>query len=144
MTDDRIFFFYGSLMSHDVLGRVLVGVDCRDWKKEEARLDGFRRFRVHGAVYPGIVHSPDNCVIGQAVYIPEDHFQEAAKKLDVFEGVHEALYERRLVQISIGVRLREAHTYVFTGPPHLITHVEWSFDAFLQGKSAFISNENLQ
>ncbi|PYH42685.1 gamma-glutamylcyclotransferase family protein [Aspergillus saccharolyticus JOP 1030-1] len=61
---DHVLFFYGTLMSPQILHRVIHGrPDPEPWQKayltiQPALLPGYRRHRVRGADYPGIIANP--------------------------------------------------------------------------------------
>jgi gamma-glutamylcyclotransferase (GGCT)/AIG2-like uncharacterized protein YtfP len=84
-------FTYGSLMFESVW-RALVRVPCASMR---ARLPGFRRERVAGASYPGIVPDPQSSTLGR-VYFGLD--AEAIDRLDQFEG---NAYARTPVEIWV-------------------------------------------
>jgi len=96
-------FTYGSLQFPSVLGAVIGRVP----RAERAVLEGFARFRVRGASYPGLVPEPGARTEG-VVWRGLD--LDALTALDRFEG---RLYERlRLpVRTRAGATLR-AHVYV--------------------------------
>ncbi len=95
-------FAYGTL----VVPAVLEALIERRPSSRPARLEGFARFRVRGAAYPGIVETPGGGVEG-VVYEPLD--DEALAVLDVFEG---ELYERRVVEVRLADASVAAFTYV--------------------------------
>ena len=96
-------FTYGSLQFPSVLGAVIGRVPA----SEPAVLEGFARFRVRDATYPGIVAAAGARTEG-TVWRGLD--AAALDALDRFEG---ALYERRLlpVRTRAGATL-QAHVYV--------------------------------
>jgi gamma-glutamylcyclotransferase (GGCT)/AIG2-like uncharacterized protein YtfP len=96
-------FTYGSLQ----FPRVLAAVIGRVPPREPAVLEGFARYRVRGASYPGIVAEPGARTEG-TVWRGLD--LDALAALDRFEG---ALYERRAlpVRTRAGFVVR-AHVYV--------------------------------
>lgn len=79
MSDRTALFTYGSLMFEPVWRR-LVKHACASMRAE---LPGFRRERVAGETYPGIVPDRDARTIGR-VYFGLDN--EALERLDLFEG----------------------------------------------------------
>ncbi|KAJ5786076.1 uncharacterized protein N7503_011288 [Penicillium pulvis] len=63
---DHVLFFYGTLMAPQILHRVIHGrADPEHWQKalltfQPAVLHGYRRHRVRGADYPGIIRASDS------------------------------------------------------------------------------------
>ncbi|KAF4214855.1 hypothetical protein CNMCM8980_008948 [Aspergillus fumigatiaffinis] len=119
---DHVLFFYGTLMAPQILHRVIHGrPDPEPWQKgmlsfKPAILHGYRRHRVRGADYPGIVPCPsDNkdptgesgsaSVLGTVVSGLTDG---DVHRLDVFEGseyVKERVRVRVLAEsLSVGGR----------------------------------------
>ncbi|KAE8355757.1 AIG2-like family-domain-containing protein [Aspergillus coremiiformis] len=106
---EHILFFYGTLMAPQILHRVIHGSpDPEPWQRalltfKPAVLHGYRRHRVRGADYPGIVadRSADGAasVLGTVVSGLTDG---DIHRLDIFEG---AEYEKGKVSVRI---LRES------------------------------------
>ncbi|KAJ5689269.1 disease resistance protein Aig2 [Penicillium macrosclerotiorum] len=105
---DHVLFFYGTLMAPQILHRVVHGhPDPEPWQKamlrfQPAVLNGYRRHRVRGADYPGIVPatepSPPGCssvasVLGTLVSGLTDG---DIHRLDMFEGSE---YTRETVHV---------------------------------------------
>ncbi|KAJ5649675.1 uncharacterized protein N7484_003398 [Penicillium longicatenatum] len=63
---DHVLFFYGTLMAPQILHRVIHGrADPEPWQKalltfQPAVLHGYRRHRVRGADYPGIIRASES------------------------------------------------------------------------------------
>ena len=90
----RQFFFYGSLMSPNVLGAVTgYGKQCESWESCKAKLRDFRIFTVLGELYPGIVKDVGNHVDGIMVTVPLEAADTVVARLDLFEGVHDVILE---------------------------------------------------
>lgn len=96
-------FTYGSLQFPEVL-RAVIG---RLPRGQPARLEGFARYRVRGATYPGIVAEPGAATDGT---LWRDVDSVALAALDRFEG---AFYERLVLPVvtKSGATL-QAHVYV--------------------------------
>ena len=111
------FFAYGSLMFPEVL-RAVTG--CRAVGLD-ATLDGFGRFLVARATYPGIIPEP-------SAYVPGKLYSglgaAAFRVLDRFEGEY---YRRTTVHISGA----EAETYVIHPRfQRTLTRQPWNVEAF--------------
>ena len=117
-------FTYGSLMFEPVWRR-LVEHPCASMRAE---LPGFRRERVAGETYPGIVHDARVKTVGR-VYFGLD--AEDLRRLDQFEG---AAYQRTAVTVCFippsgePVRLK-VETYVF-GDETALSGEPWGPEAF--------------
>jgi gamma-glutamylcyclotransferase (GGCT)/AIG2-like uncharacterized protein YtfP len=125
-------FAYGTLMSEDVLHAATGG----RFPAAPGVLRGFRRNRIRGEVYPGIIPSPEERVDG-IVYsnLTEDDW----KHLDLFEG---EMYIRSAVTVQLGDGAgRQAQTYVLKPQfENRLSSEPWSLDEFLQsGKARFES-----
>ena len=72
-------FAYGTLMSRDIMQRVS-GQRC---EATPGVLRGYRRNRICGEVYPGIIASPGGMVEG---ILYSGLAEDAWKRLDLFEG----------------------------------------------------------
>ncbi len=100
-----------------------------------AVLKNYRRLKVRGEQYPGLIHRPGGRIEG-VLY----HNIESAvwARLDRFEG---ALYERIAVTVesSYGT-LAQAETYLIRPESeHRLEPVEWDFGRFLaHGKDGFV------
>lgn len=124
-------FAYGTLMDPDIMREVSGDVHrCRD-----ARLDGYRRFAVRGATYPGIVPQDGSSVEGKLYdAIPDG----AWTRLDRFEG---EVYRRTSVAVTMADgTVHDAQTYVvapeFFG---ILSKDAWNLGTFIKdGKDLFL------
>ncbi len=123
-------FTYGSLMSSDIMYHV---AGCRaDFVP--ATLKDFRRSRIRGEEYPGIVPHLGAEVEG-ILYL---HLSpKAIERLDSFEG---DLYSRQNVQVMTQHGLCPAMSYVIKAEhSDLLTGEIWSYEHFLTvGKANFL------
>jgi len=114
-------FVYGTLQ----LPQVMQAVVGRTFRQHPGRLAGFRRGRVNGRSFPGIVPDPHAEVNG----IVYSGLEEAAfLTLDHFEG---PLYFRQSVVVDVGGRTLSAQTYVV--PPqqaHWLSADDWDLEVF--------------
>jgi len=123
-----LLFCYGSLEFAEVM-RAVTG---RDFAGEPATLDGFARYRVRGADYPGLVPEPGARTEG-TLFAGLD--AEALATLDRFEG---ALYERG----TSDVRKRDggsaaAQVYVVReSQRHVLSSAPWDKEAFAHDRLA--------
>ncbi|MBI4793490.1 MAG: gamma-glutamylcyclotransferase [Deltaproteobacteria bacterium] len=117
-------FAYGTLMCEDIMHKVSA---CRP-AHAPATLGNYRRGRIDGEVYPGVVAEQGGLVRG-IVYF--DVPAEAWARLDAFEG---EMYYRCGDEISL-----EAETYVVRPQfVHRLLPVEWSLAEFLEsGRQRF-------
>jgi gamma-glutamylcyclotransferase (GGCT)/AIG2-like uncharacterized protein YtfP len=115
-------FTYGSLQ----FPRVLAAVIGRVPPREPAVLEGFARYRVRGASYPGIVAEPGARTEG-TVWRGLD--LDALAALDRFEG---ALYERPELRVSVAPAESCAAFVYLLRPEHraLATDSAWREDDF--------------
>lgn len=167
-SDTHTAFFYGTLMAPSVLRRVCFGPSAHLPDSTTARfkaltikpalLPGFRRHRVVGADYPGIIENAQAEVRGTLVTGLTDG---DVWRLDLFEGSE---YVRRKVQVKLlrGTTTRgtsaqragelppsaaqsgkdeleveaevEAETYVWIGGTGTLEPLEWDFDEFVRQK----------
>jgi gamma-glutamylcyclotransferase (GGCT)/AIG2-like uncharacterized protein YtfP len=124
-------FVYGTLMVPEVMG----SVSGRRPAGESARLQGYRRRRLRGEVYPGIVPAPDERVDG-LVYRDLDH--AAMARLDMFEG---EMYRREPVEIeTTDGRRSRAETYVIRPEfSDQLSSLPWTMEGFLaDGLPSFV------
>ncbi|PYI07995.1 hypothetical protein BO78DRAFT_365947 [Aspergillus sclerotiicarbonarius CBS 121057] len=161
---DHVLFFYGTLMTPQILHRVIHGQAVPEpWQKalltiKPAILHNYRRHRVQGADYPGIVAVPEGddagagsgpSVLGTVVWGLTDG---DVFRLDRFEGSE---YEKRVVGVRVldgdvekgkgggeGEEEREgkeveAVTYVWTAGKDRLEDAEWDFEAFKRDKLAW-------
>lgn len=117
----RNVFTYGTLL----LAEVIEAVAGRRFASVPARLDGFERVRVRGAVYPGARAAAAASIDG-VLWLDVD--DGALLRLDRFEG---DTYERRDVIVVTAEGPRDAQVYVV--PPaneHLLEPAPWDLDGF--------------
>jgi gamma-glutamylcyclotransferase (GGCT)/AIG2-like uncharacterized protein YtfP len=127
----RNLFAYGSLMCEDILGSV---AGCAP-AFEAAVLKDYRRLKVRGEHYPGLVRHPGGRVDGMLYHALQT---PAWVRLDRFEGV---MYERVAVSVNLADgTLVEADTYLIRPESeHRLEPVEWDFELFLaHGKEGFV------
>jgi gamma-glutamylcyclotransferase (GGCT)/AIG2-like uncharacterized protein YtfP len=99
-------------------------------------LRGYRRNRIRGEVYPGIIASPGGMVEG---ILYSGLAEDGWKRLDLFEG---EMYRRCAVAVQLeDGTVREAETYVLRPQfEYRLTSEPWSLDEFLRsGKAQFES-----
>lgn len=123
-------FAYGTLMSGDIMQRVS-GQRC---EPTPGVLRGYRRNRIRGEVYPGIIASPAGMVEG---ILYSGLTEDAWKRLDLFEG---EMYRRCAVAVQLeDGTVREAETYVLRPRfEYRLTSEPWALDEFLRsGKTQF-------
>ena len=91
-------------------------------------LQGYKRYCVKGAAYPGILPSHGSSVQGFLASIPASHLTV----LDVFEGSD---YGQRCVQIETNQgRSVQALVYEWIGDQSLLEDREWDFRSFVSHK----------
>lgn len=102
---------------------------------EPALLHGYRRRRLYGELYPGIVRWPGDRVEG-LLYRGLGTAQLEA--LDAFEG---AIYRRLVVEVETGARRCVAQVYALRDDcRHLLGDREWSLQGFVSdGLSSFVA-----
>ena len=127
-------FAYGTLMCEDIMHKVSA---CRP-AHAPATLGNYRRCRVDGEVYPGVVAEQGGLVRGLVYF---DVPAEAWARLDAFEG---EMYCRSIVLLTgadvCGDEISlEAETYVVRPEfVHRLLPVEWSLAEFLEsGRQRF-------
>ncbi|KAJ5134513.1 disease resistance protein Aig2 [Penicillium atrosanguineum] len=162
---DHILFFYGTLMAPQVLHRVIHGRgEPEPWQKamlrfQPAVLLGYRRHRVRGADYPGIVPASEattrTSVRGTLVSGLTDG---DVHRLDMYEGDE---YTRDPVTVRVlgesvpgggdvldsagpdlkaeGVEV-QAKTYVWVAGEGRLEDAEWDFETFKKDKMAWWVN----
>ncbi len=117
---------YGSLefaeVMREVTGRAFAG--------EPAELDGFARYRVRDADYPGLLPEPGARTKGTLYGAVDD---AALAALDRFEG---PLYERRRLEVRVaGGERRHAFVYVVREAQRdLLTREPWDERAFARDR----------
>ncbi len=118
--DARPYFFFGTLMDHEVLGIVL-GRDPTPLRIEPARLGGFRRLRVKGESYPTLEATAGGHVDGRLVW-----------GLEATDIARIAFYEgEEYYQSHIEVRCADGATQValtFATEPNMATAGDWDFE----------------
>ncbi|KAJ5181188.1 hypothetical protein N7472_011148 [Penicillium cf. griseofulvum] len=168
---DHVLFFYGTLMAPQILHRVIHGqANPEPWQKamlrfQPAILHGYRRHRVQGADYPGIVAVPETQSETEKTSAPNPHSGTSVMgtlvsgltdgdihRLDRFEGseyekkqvivrtLREALGgENKHVVLSVLMRGEEvsAVTYVYTAGKDMLEDAEWDFESFKRDKMAW-------
>jgi gamma-glutamylcyclotransferase (GGCT)/AIG2-like uncharacterized protein YtfP len=109
-------------MYDEVLNPVLRG----KVKKENAILSGYRRVKIHGESYPGLIEDSSHHVEG---ILLSNLSHSNLKQLDIFEGDY---YERQ--KVSVTTRENEKVTcevYLFkTRYKHLLSRTSWCSKTF--------------
>lgn len=125
-------FCYGTLQEKTVFETVS-GLSVQS---QSASLEGYKRFRVARADYPGIIPCDVSNVQG-LVWHSIDLL--ALRKLDAFEG---PFYQRKIVTIVTGDHAqKKAWAYVFApNCQHLITDEPWELDNY---RAAFLKRFSL-
>ncbi|MBM3554224.1 MAG: gamma-glutamylcyclotransferase, partial [Alphaproteobacteria bacterium] len=86
------YFFYGTLMDREVLGRVIGRrVGARELRK--ARLDNYRCLRVEGEVFPAVAPRRESRVSG---LVMDDLTRDEVKRLVRYEGPAYRVVRRRI------------------------------------------------
>ncbi|MFW5680731.1 MAG: gamma-glutamylcyclotransferase family protein [Pseudomonadota bacterium] len=115
------FFFFGTLMDADVLGRV-VARPVVESELAPAMLWGHRRYAVRGAVYPVIRQE-------RASHVPGVLFQPRSMderlRIDHFEAGE---YEARPRRVQAGARLTNALVYLDLEGVFELATAPWSFE----------------
>lgn len=121
MPATRDVFTYGTLL----VAEVMEAVAGARFASVPARLHGWERVRVRGAVYPG-ARAADGASIDGVLWLGVH--DDALLRLDRFEG---ETYERRVVRVTTADGPRDAQVYVV--PPaneHLLEPVAWDLERF--------------
>ncbi len=115
-------FVYGSLMYPAVWRRLV----RRRYPSHPARLRGYRRFRVKGETYPGLLRARGGVVSG-VVYLGVR--QRDLTRLDRFEG---HCYRRVPVRVEVdGLGRQPAEVYLFRpGQRRRLSTSEWDEETF--------------
>lgn len=124
-------FCYGSLEFAEVMRRVTGRVFCG----EPATLEGFARYRVRDADYPGLTPEPGASTEGTLFHSLDEAALEA---LDRFEG---ALYERKPLEVrGHEGRITTAQVYVVrVAHRETLSHEPWDKASFARdGLDAFL------
>ena len=117
----RHLFVYGSLMFDEVWGRL---VKTR-YEKLTTELHGYRRLKVKGDFYPGLVKSGNAITAGVLILNVK---QQDISTLDRFEGEY---YKRVSVEIVAKDNEYRAEVYLFKNKfKHLLTNTEWDVHSF--------------
>ncbi|KAK7204351.1 AIG2-like family-domain-containing protein [Myxozyma melibiosi] len=126
-------FCYGTLMSPNVLARVLF--NKRDLPSNSplsltpATLHNHSRSRLIDESYPAIVKSEGSSVAGVLV---SELTPAQVKTLDAFEGDE---YERQKVQVvNENGQAVDAWCYIWVDRLDRLTGVDWDFDEFMQNR----------
>ena len=116
------FFAYGSLIFDPVV-RAVTG---RTFEGHPATLEGYARYQVSGATYPGLIPAAGQSVAG-TIYM--EVTDSALRRLDQFEGRY---YERTTVTVRIGNGAEEpAETYIFREAyRHVLSLEAWDAKTF--------------
>ncbi|KAI8384099.1 hypothetical protein BD560DRAFT_384972 [Blakeslea trispora] len=137
MTNSYSAFFYGSLMSKNVLLRVLCGLEASEQTKNSkydsiisrpVLLSGYKRSSLKGEQYPGMVFTGN---IGDqfAGVLCEGLDAKDIKALDTFEGED---YQRIPIDVTTEDGISVAtEGYLYIGDTSLITGIEWDFQDFI-------------
>lgn len=122
MTGHRL-FCYGTLQDPAVFRRVT----GKHADYQVATLDGFVRYRVAGADYPGVIKAAIEGVVIEGLLASRLGNREL-KLLDSFEG---ELYERVMVRVNNGVRIQDAWLYVIKSRyKNRLTEEAWDFERY--------------
>lgn len=115
-------FTYGTLM----LPEVMVAVTRQRFEYALAELDGYARYCIEGAPYPGLVPETDAATDG-VVYFDVDPATVA--RLDAFEG---DAYRRVRVEVCTveGARVAAEAYVLVPAHRHRIVRQTWSLEAF--------------
>ncbi|CAG8498909.1 10301_t:CDS:2 [Scutellospora calospora] len=131
MSNEFSCFFYGSLVSPEVIRRVLsdngnekITVDLNSGAP--AVLKGYKRHKVRGAWYPAIIKSKDDETKG---VVFKGLTYNDLLKLDYYEGDQ---YKRVNVEVFVNNSTDPipTQTYVWIASNDLLENEDWSFDEF--------------
>ena len=119
-------FVYGSLMFDAVWHRVVGS----GYRRSEAKLAGFRRLRICGKTYPGLVSgSVDEQVTGVLVH------GLSRQDLTVLDRFEQPLYARRLVRVQPAAGADPVRAWVYVTRDryrHRLVAAEWDPEEFRQ------------
>ncbi len=116
-------FVYGTLLVPEI-AQAVVG---RRFRGRPATLGGYARYRVRGAVYPGVVRDA-SCSVEGLLYEPVT--EADWHRLDAYEGDQ---YERCVVRVHAGDAEVEAGCYVILPECRSILSDEsWDIDDFVR------------
>lgn len=111
-------FVYGTLLVPDIMRQVT----GRQYAGEAATLPGFRRYRLRGRSYPGIVPEAEGRVDGMV-------FQVGPVALNAIDRYEDPCYERHAVEVKTEAGMLEAYAYVIPDSRrHLLEPREWDLD----------------
>ncbi len=96
-------FVYGTLMWPDVLKTVIGRLP----HMEDAVIEGYRRLKIKGVIYPALIRAPSYSVNGKLI---RGLKYEELILIDSFEGNE---YERKKVIVKTPDGKEEAYVYVF-------------------------------
>jgi len=125
-------FVYGTLMSPEVLYRVVPHLPTQLVHIQKAKLKGYKRYKVQGQVYPAILpNNPMDQVEGLLVTVQDmDATEDMLACLDAYEG---DMYERKKVVVELMHEQVEAFVYVWAdsdGQGLVLNDSDWDFNAF--------------
>ncbi|KAL0094961.1 hypothetical protein J3Q64DRAFT_1716661 [Phycomyces blakesleeanus] len=130
-------FFYGTLMSDDVLLRVLCGPyatpDIKQQKKDAlqlrpASLIGHQRFALKGLPFPGIIRTKSEDQVRGILC--EGLNANDVMRLDEFEGPE---YDRSTAAAMVDGQRVPCQVYLWIGgEQHLESH-DWELEGFVKG-----------
>lgn len=96
----------------------------RETQSQPAQLKHYRRFKVKGQTYPGLILAHGDRVDGCVLQGLSD---EELLKLDDYEGEE---YTRIVVEVEINSALQKVYTYLFTpSNSNRMTREPWSLDS---------------
>lgn len=124
-------FVYGTLMDAEIMSHVAGG----HFVSRSAKLEGYRRRRMRGEVYPAIVPCPHETVSGRVYFSLSS---AALERLDQFEGQQ---YERCSVTVASADGPLQVEAYVLA-PAYLdrLSSSPWELTTFQRsGKVRFSS-----
>lgn len=111
-------FVYGTLLVPDIM-REVTG---RQYAGRPATLWGFRRYRLRGCSYPGIVPRADSHVEGMV-------FEVGPVALAALDRYEDPCYERRTVEVETVAGPVQAYAYVIPEDRrHLLEARDWDLD----------------
>ena len=122
-------FVYGTLMDAEIMSHVAGG----HFFSRSAKLEGYRRRRVRGEVYPAIVPCPDETVSGRVYFSLSP---AALERLDQFEGQQ---YERCPVTVTCAAGSLPVQAYILAPAYHdRLSSETWELTTFQRsGKILF-------
>lgn len=121
--DTQNIFVYGTLLFPDVQ-KVVMGEEVAS---VEATLSGYRRAKLLGRDYPGIISSPDGQVVGRLLL---NIRSEALALLDMYEGFE----YQRIEVVAIAETPTPALTYAWALSLDEVGEEDWDPVAFQRDK----------